>query len=102
MGLEALLERGNAPAGLELALDHVVEGDQVYMPRHAADLLRQQIRLPVVVVHAVDHRVFKRDAAAGLLKIAVASGEQLLHVVGVVDRHNAAARRAVGRVERNG
>ena len=54
-----------------------------------------------MVIHAVDHRVFKRDAAAGLLKIAVASGEQLLHVVGVVHGHDAAARRAVGRVERN-
>ena len=71
------------------------------MPRHPADALSEQVGLPVVVVHAIDHRVLKRDAAAGFLKIAVAGGEQLLHVVGVVDRHDAAARRAVRRVERN-
>ena len=102
VGLKALLECRDALARLELALDHVVERDEVHMPRHAVDLFGQQVGLPVVVVHAVDHRVFKRDAAAGLLKIAVAGSKQLFHVVGFVHGHNAAARRAVGRVERNG
>ena len=102
VGLQPLLKRRDAAAGLELAFDHVVERDQIDVPRHPADALGEQVGLPVVVVHAVDHRVLKRDAAAGFLKIAVAGGEQLLHVVGVVDRHDAAARRAVRRVERNG
>ena len=102
MRLQSLLKCRDAAAGLEFALDHVVERNEVDVPRHSVNALGEQVGLPVVVVHAVDHCVLKRNAAACLSKIAVAGGEQLLHVVGVVHRHDTAARRAVRRVERNG
>ena len=69
------------------------------MSRHALDALGDQVGLPVVIVHAVDHGVLKADAAACLLKIPVAGGKQLLHVIGAVHRHDLGARLAVRRVE---
>ena len=61
------------------------------MARHPGDAPGDKVRLPVVVVDAVDHGVFKGDAAARLLEVIVAGGEQLLHVIGPVHRHDAGA-----------
>ena len=71
------------------------------MARHAPQLFGDEIRLPVVVVDAVDHGVLKADAPSRFLKIAVAGIKQQFHVIGAVHRHDAAARLAVRRVQRD-
>ena len=72
------------------------------MARHTPEFFGDQVRLPVVVVDAVDHGVLKGDAAAGPVKVVVAGPEQLLHIVGPVDGHDLASRLAVRRVEGHG
>ena len=52
-----------------------------------------------MVVDAVDHSVLKGDAAARLLEVIVAGGEQLLHVIGPVHGHDAGTGLAVRGVE---
>ena len=69
------------------------------MPRHAADALGDQIRLPVVIVNAVDHGIFEADAAARLFKIPVAGGKQFLHIIGAIHRHDPGPGLAVRRME---
>ena len=71
------------------------------MSRHPLQLSGDQLRLPVVVVDAVDHSVLKADAPSGFPEVPVAGGKQLLHIIRAVHRHDAAARLAVRRVERH-
>ena len=93
--LQLLLECADASAGLIRALHHVVQGYQVHVARHALQLFRDQLRLPVVVVDAVDHGILKADAPPGLLEVSVAGGKQRLYIIRPVHRHNAAAGLAV-------
>ena len=69
------------------------------MTRHPLQLLGHEIRLPVVVVDAVDHGVLKGDPPSRLLEIPAAGAKQLLHVAGPVHRHDLGAGLAVRRVE---
>lgn len=99
MALQPLLEGRHPPAGLEGALLHIVEGNQVHMPRRPLQVPSQQICLPVGVVNSVNHGVFIGDPSAGLFKIPAAGGEQLLHPYAPVDRHDAAPGFVVGGVQ---
>ena len=89
--LQLLLEGRDAAAGLVGALHHVVQGDHIDVAGHTPELFGDQLRLPVVVVDAVDHGVLEADAAACLFEVAVAGIEQLLHIIRAVHRHDTAA-----------
>ena len=99
LALQALLEGGHPAAGLQGALLHMVQGDQVYVSRRALQVPGQQIRLPVGVVHPVDHGVLVGDAPAGLFKIPAAGGKELLHPDTPVHRHDPAPGLVVRRVQ---
>ena len=97
-----LLERRHTAAGLQGAFHHVVEGNEIHMARHPVELPGDQIRLPVVVVDAVDHGVLKGNPPPGLLEIPVAGLKQLLYIIGPVHRHDPGAGLTVRRMERDG
>ena len=69
------------------------------MARHPPELFDNEVCLPVMVIDAVDHGVLKGDAPPGLAEIVVAGGEELLHIVGPVHRHDFGAGLAVRRVK---
>ena len=62
----------------------------------------KQLRLLRGIVHAVDHRIFKRYAPSGFVIIGFAFAEKLVHAAAAVGRHNAASRFVVRRVQRYG
>ena len=72
------------------------------MPRHTPKLFDDQVRLPVRVVYAVNHGIFKADAAARPPEVVVTGGKQLLHVIGPVYRHQLVSGLTVRRVEGDG
>ncbi len=82
VALQPLLEGRHPAAGLEGALLHIVERESgSHAP--ASPSGAEPADLPASrVVNSVDHGVFKGDPPAGLFKIPVAGGEQLLHVLG--------------------
>ena len=69
------------------------------MAGHSLELGGNQVRLPVLIVDAVDHGVFKGNPAAGFFEIVVAGIKQFLHVVSAVYRHDLGAGLAVRRME---
>ena len=80
-----------------------VERNQVDLGGLAVQQPRQLARVLGLVVDAVEHHVFERDAAAVLLVEVVPAGlEQLGDVVLAVDRHELAAQLVVRRVQRHG
>lgn len=58
------------------------------MAGHSPQFLGDQIRLPVVVIDAIDYGVLKGDPPSGSLKIIVAGGKELLHIISPVHRHD--------------
>ena len=58
--------------GLKGTLHHIVQGDQIHMSRHTGKLPGNEVCLPVVVVHPVNHGVFKGYAPPGPAEIPVA------------------------------
>ena len=69
------------------------------MARHSLQLGSHQVRLPIMVIHTVDHGILKGDTAARFLKILMTGGKQILHGIGTIDRHNFRSRLAVRRME---
>ena len=78
---------------------HRVDGDQVYVGTHAPDQVCQLFCTFIRIIDAPDHGIFKADPAAGGVLIAAHCLDELVHRVGVVHRHHAAADLVVGRMQ---
>ncbi|MPN59310.1 hypothetical protein SDC9_207031 [bioreactor metagenome] len=102
MGFQPLLKRRRPFGRLERAFYHVVQWDEIHMPRHPPQLFRNEVRLPVAIVYAVNHGVLKGDAPSCFPKVPMAGGEQLLHRISPVHRHNFRAGFPVRRMEGDG
>ncbi len=72
------------------------------MPRHPPQLFRNEVRLPVTIVYAVNHGVLKGDAPSCFPKVPMAGSKQLLHRISPVHRHDFRAGFPVRRMEGDG
>ena len=102
--LQLLLEPadvGGIGGGVGAAV-HRVDGDEVDMCAHAPDEVCQLLCAGIGIVDAAHHRILEADPSARGVLIAADRLHQLLHGVGIVHGHHAAADLIVGRMERDG
>ena len=72
------------------------------MSTHAPDQVCQLLCADIRIIDTAHHGIFKADPAAGSLLIPAHGLDQLLHRVGIVDRHHTAADLVGGCVQRDG
>ena len=89
-------------AGVQAALLHVVQGNEVHVGHGPFQPVAQQGGLARRIIHPVDHGILIRDAPPRLLEIPAAGCEEGVHPRGPVDGHESAAGLVVGGVEGNG
>ena len=94
--LSMALAAGAAQARVGRVVRDQVDLERLVWREHVGQLYR----LLVAVVHAVQHQVLDVDAPPALLAPAPAGVQHVGQRVAVVDRHQLAAQRLVGRVQR--
>ena len=87
---------------VQVALAHGVEGDEVDVAAQAAQARGQFVGVAQFAVDALDQRVFKNDAAAGLFDIFAGGGKHVLDGVGVGHGQKLFAHLVVGGVQGDG
>ena len=89
-------------AGLQGALLHMVERDQIEMGGQALEPAQQLFGIRFRIVDPIDHGILEADAPGGLRVVPAAGVQKLLAGVSPVHRHDPVPGFIVGGVEGNG